>query len=327
MGGSLSVVFSGIFMAKMEADVVDPLNPEFYKRYVDDIYSLRKKDAQDQLFNALNNYHPNIKLTVESNPDHFLDTAIYSGDNGIMTSVYTKENKIPVFWSSRIPKRYKRNTINGELHRASKISSNFDAELDRIRRKFRVVGYPKRFVESVIRDFLQDNMDYDDVIIPQWLFDDRITKYIRLPFCESNEQLAKSFLNKLNAFTDSKFKYLIIWETRKIRSIFPLKDKVSHKSCVIYEGICSCGERYTGETNRIAEIRFEEHNNPIKNSHPAKHLCKYPDHTFEWSIITSAPRSQFKRKILEAFYISKFKPTINDQLESHKLLLFRHGVT
>ena len=232
-----------------------------------------------------------------------------------------------MFWSSRIPKRYKRNTIRGELHRAFKISSNFDAELDRIRRKFRLVGYPNRFVESVIRDFLLDNMDNDDVIIPQWLFDDRITKYIRLPFCELNEQLAKSFLNRLNTFTDFKFKFLIIWETRKIRSLFPLKDKVTHKSCVIYEGICTCGDRYTGETNRIAEIRFDEHNNPNKNSHPAKHLREYPNHSFEWSIITSAPRSQLKRKILEAFYIAKFKPKINDQLESHKLLLFRHGIT
>ena len=93
MGGSLSVVFSGIFMAKMEADVVGPINPFFYERYVDDIYSLRKKDAQDQLFHARNNYHPNIKLTVECNPDHFLDTAISSGIDGIETSVYTKREQ------------------------------------------------------------------------------------------------------------------------------------------------------------------------------------------------------------------------------------------
>ena len=33
MGGSLSVVFAGIFMAKMEEEIVKPYNPLFYKRY------------------------------------------------------------------------------------------------------------------------------------------------------------------------------------------------------------------------------------------------------------------------------------------------------
>ena len=265
MGGSLSVVFAGIFMAKMEADVVSPIKPIFYERYVDGVFTRRKKGTEDHLFRALNNYHPNIKLTIEHNPKHFLDSALSFGNHGIETSVYTKENKVPVFWSSRTPKRYKRNTIRGELHRASKISSNFDAELVRIRRKFRDVGYPHRFVESVIREFLNNDDKNDDVLIPPWLFDDRETKYVRLPFCENNEQLSKIFLLRLNNFTEHKFKFVIIWETRNIRSLFPLKDKVKHRSCVIYEGTCSCGDKYFGETKRITDIRFDEHNNPKKN--------------------------------------------------------------
>ena len=326
MGGSLSVVFSGIFMVKMETDVVNPIAPIFYERYVDDVYTRRKKGTQDSLFLALNNYHPNIKLTIEHNPEHFLDTAILKGDEGITTTVYSKPNKVPVFWSSRIPKRYKRNCIRGELHRASKISSDFEIELKRIRQKFHDVGYPNRFVESVIRDFICD-VDDDELIIPDWFFDDRVTKYIRLPFCESNEKLSKLFLQRLNTFTKDKFKFLIVWETRKIRSLFPLKDKVKHRSCVIYEGICSCGDKYIGETVRIAETRFHEHNNPEKNSEPSKHLRENPTHSFQWSIITSAPCVPRKRKFLEAFYYAKYKPVINDQLMSRKLLLFRHGIT
>ena len=36
MGGPVSVVFSDIFMCKMEEDVVVPAKPIFYKRYVDE---------------------------------------------------------------------------------------------------------------------------------------------------------------------------------------------------------------------------------------------------------------------------------------------------
>ena len=53
MGGPISVVFADIYMCKMEDDVVTPLKPIFYKRYVDDTY-LRKKNATDELFEKLN---------------------------------------------------------------------------------------------------------------------------------------------------------------------------------------------------------------------------------------------------------------------------------
>ena len=36
MGGPLSVILSDIHMIKMENDVVIPINPDFYKRYVED---------------------------------------------------------------------------------------------------------------------------------------------------------------------------------------------------------------------------------------------------------------------------------------------------
>ena len=60
-------------MVKMENDIAIPSKLFFYRRFVDDIYSRRKK-GDNILFNRLNNYHPNIKLTIELNPSKFLDT-------------------------------------------------------------------------------------------------------------------------------------------------------------------------------------------------------------------------------------------------------------
>ena len=68
MGGPLSATFSDIYLVKMENDVVD-------HRFVDDIYS-RWKLRENVFFDRLNNYHPNIKLTIEVNPSRFLDTKL-----------------------------------------------------------------------------------------------------------------------------------------------------------------------------------------------------------------------------------------------------------
>ena len=76
MGGLISVVFADIFMCKMEDDVVAPIKPIFYKRYVDDIYIRRKKNTKNQFFEKLNTYHGNIKFTIEENLTKFLDTEI-----------------------------------------------------------------------------------------------------------------------------------------------------------------------------------------------------------------------------------------------------------
>ena len=153
MGGPLSVTFSDIFMIKMENDIVIPMKPIFYRRYVDDIYSRRKKNIGDSLFKASNSYHKNIKLTIEINPIKFLDTHLHNKDGTFVTKVYRKETKIPAHWSSQIPKRYKRNSIKVDLHRAKNISTNFEEELKFIWNKFIKADFPVPFINNVIKDF------------------------------------------------------------------------------------------------------------------------------------------------------------------------------
>ena len=128
MGGPLSVILADICMIKMENDIVKPRNPLFYKRFVDDIITRRKIGVHDELYEALNNYHQKLKLTIEVNPSKFLDTSIKINNNTISTSVHLKETKLPIPWSSKVPKRYKRNAVVGDLHRAKRIGSDFDQQ-------------------------------------------------------------------------------------------------------------------------------------------------------------------------------------------------------
>ena len=156
----------------------------FYKRDEDDTYVKRKCNEAGTLFDALNSYHPNIKFTLEQNPKKFLDTQIIKENNQIKTQIFVKKSMYPVHWSSKVPYRYKKNAINGELHRARKISSNFQLEAARIKAKFSEARVPHKVTRNTINNF--NNVD-EELMIPRWLFDERKAIAINLPFSDKNE--------------------------------------------------------------------------------------------------------------------------------------------
>ena len=145
----------GIHMNRLAKERVMPLKPKFYKRYVDDTITKRKKNTDfDELFQNMNSHHPNIKLTVETNPTRFLDTAFSKYlDGSVTVNVLHEPGKLPSFWNSQIRKIYKGNNIRGDLHRAFKIASHFDAEDQTITQKYLEDGYPIGFIKSLINDF------------------------------------------------------------------------------------------------------------------------------------------------------------------------------
>ena len=117
---------------------------------------------------------------------------------------------------------------------------------------------------------------------------------------------------------------VITWKTRNIPSLFALKDENDYKSCVTYKGDWSCGSRYIGETKLNAEVRWNEHNNPIKIS---EHLRSNINHYFTRAAISNAPKNVKARKNIEASYITLWKPDLNKQKDFERLVLFRNSVT
>ena len=136
----------------------------------------------------------------------------------IKTEVYRTVNKFSVYWKSEIPKRYKRNAINGGLYHSWRISSNFCQEKSKIRNKFSRADYPMRFVNNVKNGFERKK---HDPIITNYLFNDYESNPIALidvPYCTKNEKVSKE-------------------EIKKVRQLFPLKEKNPYPSCKIYEGV------------------------------------------------------------------------------------------
>ena len=141
------------------------------------------------------------------------------------------------------------------------------------------------------------------------------------------ENTVKRFLGKLQTFVHHNLDIAIKWSTKKIRSLFWLKDKNPHPACKIDEGICSCSANYISETKRNVETQWNEQENPNKDSEPAKHQRKFPDHKFDWKILLTAPTNAKLCTILESSMIALKQPSLNEQIDFDKLILFRNGVT
>ena len=204
------------------------------------MFTRTKVNTKDVLFESLNNYHPNIKLTIELHPKKLLDTKLILVNDIYSTMVNRKSTKLPIPWSSKVPKRYKRNAIIGDLHQSKRISMNFADEVKHIKSKFLRADYPLRFVDSIIRNFLSENDVEESFIIPPNLFDeDKPFLLIDIPFCEKNESKSKDFIKKFHHFTNGKYRISIKWITKKVKSLFPLKDKNIYPACKIYHGLCS----------------------------------------------------------------------------------------
>ena len=72
-------------------------------------------------------------------------------------------------WSSKLPTRYIRNAITGELHGAKRIANDFNFEVNRTTKKFLSIAFPRNFIRNTIEYF---NKHKDYFIIPEWLFDE-----------------------------------------------------------------------------------------------------------------------------------------------------------
>ena len=116
-------------------------------------------------------------------------------------------------------------------------------EVQFIKSKFTSVGYPLPFMDNVIRTFKEDNIvdqnnvidDKDDEpLIPPYFFEvNKRFILLKLPFGQNHEIKSKHFLKKFHHFTKNIFDIAISWETRKIQTLFHLKDKKLYPACKI----------------------------------------------------------------------------------------------
>ena len=147
-----TITYSLVFSFKLNSDLMflffQIITKEYFSFIEPSFQSKQIKNQPDKYFEKLDNCLPNIKLTIEVNPNKLLDTEIMFKNGITETSVVEKKSKIPNHWSSVVSKKYKQNAILG--HRAHKISSNFKLEKQCIEKKYLNVNFPLNSIYSTL---------------------------------------------------------------------------------------------------------------------------------------------------------------------------------
>ena len=188
----------------------------------------RLKDQPDQLFENLNNYHANVNYTVKVCPENFLDTEITYKRTPSQTK-NTVIKKLPVHWSSQIPKRYERKAITSDLDRAVGMDSVPGNKIPEIKHKFLNGDYPLRFINSVIKQFRQKSSEKDDFVIKQFRQKssekDDFVVLVEIPYYPKSEAFSKHFFKKFDELTDRLYDIRVKWVTKKVKQLFKIKIK------------------------------------------------------------------------------------------------------
>ena len=134
-----------------------------FHRYMDDILRSIKEEEIEVLLGRINSLHPNLKFTVEKESDSqlpFLDMVIERRDGQLTSGWHQKptDTGLCLSYHACAPQRYKRNTIQGMVHRIHNACSTwqkFHDGLTRAKDIWEANHYPPSFFNPIVRHTLE----------------------------------------------------------------------------------------------------------------------------------------------------------------------------
>ncbi|XP_067660465.1 uncharacterized protein [Haliotis asinina] len=237
------------------------IKPTCWCRKVDDTFVILPHDNDpSQLLQHLNQHHPRIQFTVETENNSqlpFLDVLVTRNtDNTIQTSVYRKPTHTDQYLhcDSNHPLRTKTGVISTLTRRAVKFSSlPPKPELNHLRHVFtKLNNYPIKLVDRII------NSTINPTPKPKTTKSDSAPVRISLPYIDKTSHHISRLLKQQAAIdtyftTATPIKTIIRANGRKHPTT-----KQEPKG-VVYNISCNCGSNYIGETPRPLNIRIKEH--------------------------------------------------------------------
>ena len=322
MGNPLSAQIAELVMENLETTVMNnnDLRLGFYKRFVDDIIVSCEYDNVNNVINAFNDFHAEIRFTHELELDsrlNFLDIGLVrcANNDKILTSWYCKPTWIGRYVNalSEAPYKLKVNSINVLIDRALTFSNIIyrDQNLEKIRTALEKNMYKRSAINKLIkkRIYYHYNKDkYKKIKIQNNQYNKiAYIKGITNQICKTlnNYGIKQNFAlkapNNLNQlFTKHKFKH-----------------KQEERSGIVYELNCkSCNSLYIGQTKNKLITRIKQHLNSIKNKTSCTALAEHhlkTGHTFDFASpkILCYEKNTKKRQFLEMVHIKNKNDSIN----------------
>ncbi|MEL6606480.1 MAG: reverse transcriptase domain-containing protein, partial [Cyanobacteria bacterium J06614_10] len=341
MGSPLGPTFANIFMCHLEEQYLSqcPSNfkPVFYKRYVDDTFVLFKDPSHANMFlNFINNFHNNIKFTLDSESDgqlSFLDILVSRNFDKFETSVFRKNTftGLGLNFFSYCSLNFKLNSCRTLLHRAFSVCSTwakFHDEIRRLTKYFQDNCYPSHIFPRFIKKFLDQKFQppVKTLTVP------KKNVYISLPYMGNFSYFCKSeltsCLSKLYPYVKFNF---VFKNTLSIGSLFRFKDTLPElmRSNVVYSFTCpKCNfGTYIGCTSRLLKVRIDSHmgvsyrtnislsrkEESAVRSHSDK--CRSQFYYEDFKILGQAS-SRSSLLFLESLYIKQLNPKLNSSTTS-----------
>ena len=134
-------------------------------RYVDDIIRSAGSNKVSEILQCANTLHPNLEFTSECEWDGnwaFLDMLVTRKNSSISTTWYSKptDTGLALGFHACAPTRYKRNIIEGTIHRINQATSTwmgFHEGLEKAVRDWEANQCPPAFYIPIVRDTIIKN--------------------------------------------------------------------------------------------------------------------------------------------------------------------------
>jgi len=242
--------------------------PIFYRRYVNDCFTIFKNSSDAKKFlNFINSLDENIQFTLEESSNKcitFLDTEItLETDNSFKIDFHIKSTNTGVYTPqfAYAPEKYKLAAIRSLLSRAFRICSDqtlYESASEKIIETFIGNGFQletilkvkKQVEEKVCAKQENKNKENDKKII-----------YWSVPFIREGFKDFNHRIHKINQKL-SKAEIQTTYSTCKMKDFFRNKDKIVSdlRSDIVYQYNCDrCPMRYIGATKRHFYTRISEH--------------------------------------------------------------------
>lgn len=319
MGNSLSPLVCNIYASEQEVKMsTHQWFPRFWRRYVDDVVAIVKKNKLDETLNHLNNFSPHLQYTCEVENDGklpFLDIIISREADKLDFNIYRKPTStsrlIPIESNHHPSQKYA--AFNSMVHRLVNFplsKESYTTELAHIKNMAKINGYTDDSIDILVKRHTHRlNLKNTTTLTP--ISDDR--KWCSFTYCPDNFHSFQKIFKKENiSLAPSSRK-------NKIRNLLgSVKDQpLPIEKSGIYIAKCgtkNCKAEYIGQTKRNVKVRSREHLYYIKceegwRSGITDHILSTGHHiTRENFSLLDSVTNERHLDVLESIHIHKHHP-------------------